>query len=286
MGLARHVRVARRLHNGSVCQATFTVCRKMSLTLKNPHAILAVLDTRPRDVLEVRPPPEGGGPAWEAVRDLAVRHRITVGGRRAVVRGDQHRKRGRGHKPGPKSGPKTGREGGGEALVRPLAPVTLTELFADASSRAGGHGLWLALDCIQDPHNLGAMMRTAAFFGVQGALLTADRAAPLTSVAYDVAAGGVEHVPHALEVNLSRSIELAKEAGLWVLGTSEHAGEDISKVPRERPWLLVIGNEGRGIRRLTGEHCDAMCRITQRGNLDSLNASVAAGILIASLTSG
>jgi 23S rRNA (guanosine2251-2'-O)-methyltransferase len=100
---------------------------------------------------------------------------------------------------------------------------------------------------------------------------------------YDVAAGGLEHVPFSIQINLARSLELAKEAGLWTLGSSEHAEEDVSQVPRDRPWLLVVGNEAKGLRRLTLERCDQVCRITPRGAVGSLNASVAAAILIANL---
>jgi 23S rRNA (guanosine2251-2'-O)-methyltransferase len=145
--------------------------------------------------------------------------------------------------------------------------------------------LWLALDNLQDPHNVGAIFRTAAFFGVQGIVLTKDRSAPLTATAYDVAAGGLEHVPFSLVPNLARAIADAKQAGVWVLGTSEHATEDVAQVDRERPWLLVVGNEEKGMRRLTAAHCDAICRITPRGAVTSLNVSVATGVLIAELTS-
>ena len=115
--------------------------------------------------------------------------------------------------------------------------------------------------------------------------MTQDRAASLTSVVYDVASGGVEAVPFAVEKNLRRSLELAKRAGVWVLGTSEHATRDVAEVPVDRPWLLVLGNEETGLRRLTRETCDEVCRITPRAEgVTSLNVSVAAGILIAALT--
>ncbi len=247
----------------------------MPLRLKNPHSILAALERRPRDVLEVCPPPAGGGPAWEAVRQHAgeLGVRVVTGPRKART----ECRRG-GHEV------KTGREGGGEAVVRELPGVSLEELFRPAEQHPDRRGLWLALDCLQDPHNLGAILRTASFFGVRGTLMTADRAAPLSGVVYDVASGGVEHVPFSIQTNLSQSLEAAKEAGLWVLGTSEHAETDAADVPRDRVWLLVIGNEAKGLRRLTAEHCDQMCRITPRGAVDSLNASVAAGILIARLS--
>jgi 23S rRNA (guanosine2251-2'-O)-methyltransferase len=131
---------------------------------------------------------------------------------------------------------------------------------------------------------VGAIFRTAAFFGVQGVLLTQERSAPLTSTVYDVASGGMESIPFAVEVNLQRAFEKAKDAGLWILGTSEHAQEDFSTIKRDRPWLLVIGNEEKGMRRLTEEACDVLCKITPAGNVTSLNASVAAAIFISKLT--
>jgi len=249
----------------------------MPLRLKNPHSILAALEKRPQDVVELRLPTKGGTDAWDAVRQLAEAHHIPLKQGRPEQR-KERRRRGRREQQG-----KTGREGVGEALVREAPGVPLGDLFADATERADGHGLWLGLDCIQDPHNLGAIIRTAAFFGVQGLLMTADRAAPLSGTVYDVAAGGLEHVPFSIQINLARSLELAKEAGLWILGSSEHAEEDVSQVPRDRPWLLVVGNEAKGLRRLTLERCDQVCRIMPRGAVGSLNASVAAAILIANL---
>ena len=79
-------------------------------------------------------------------------------------------------------------------------------------------------------------------------------------------------------------VTVAKESGLWILGTSEHATEDVIQVDRGRPWLLVVGNEEKGMRRLTLEHCDTVCRISPRGSVTSLNVSVATGILIATLS--
>src|SRR3954470_18853888 len=102
---------------------------------------------------------------------------------------------------------------------------------------------------------------------------------------YDVASGGVEEVPFTLQTNLQRGFEIAKEAGLWILGTSEHAKEDLAKVERDRAWLLVLGNEEKGMRRLTEESCDVLCGILPRSEgVTSLNVSVAAGIAIAALT--
>lgn len=174
--------------------------------------------------------------------------------------------------------PQGGREGA-EAVVRERDPAPIDSLFTGPRE-----GLWLALDEVQDPHNVGAIFRAAAFFGVRGIVMTDVRAASLTSVVYDVASGGVEAVPFAIETNLRHSLELAKRAGVWVLGTSEHATRDVSELPNDRPWLLVMGNEESGLRRLTLDTCDEVCRITPRGEaVTSLNVSVAAGILISTL---
>lgn len=237
------------------------------LELRNPHSVLAAIDARPRDVREVRLPSSAPHGGWAGVVAAAQREGIEVvteaprGGRRD--RGDRG-----------------GRGPGAEALVRERDPVALDRLFADPGPR----DVWLALDAVQDPQNVGSIVRTAAFFGVRGLVVTSDRAAPLSSVVYDVASGGMEAVPHAVETNLRRALEAAKTAGVWVLGSSEHAERAIDDIPRDRAWLLVLGNEERGLRRLTLETCDEICTIPRRGEaVRSLNVGVAAGILLAAL---
>ncbi len=244
----------------------------MALELKNPHSVLAAIQVRPLDVLDIQVSTDSPSPTWSKVIDVARAHavRVTRGGRPA-----SRDRRG---------GEKEGRETGMSATVRERPDVPLEELFAAAATRADGHGLWLALDNLQDPHNVGAIFRTAAFFGVQGIVVTKDRSAPLSGVTYDVAAGGLEHVPFTIVPNLARAVAVAKESGLWVLGTSEHAADDVTQVDCGRPWLLIVGNEEKGMRRLTTEHCDSVCRITPRGEVTSLNVSVATGILVATLS--
>ena len=234
----------------------------MPLRLKNPHSILAVLDTRPQDVYEIRLPDPVAGP-WRRVRSSATEIGVKVtGGNRASRR--QNR---------------TGRTGAAEAVVRERRAVTVRDLFANVPET----GLWLALDRVQDPHNVGAIFRTAAFFGVHGILLTRDRSASLTDTVYDVASGGVEHVPFCFPANLSRALDLARKANLWILGASEHADTDLGRIAGDRPWLLVLGNEERGLRRLTLDKCDVTCSIPSAGHVASLNVSVAAGIFLQKL---
>jgi 23S rRNA (guanosine2251-2'-O)-methyltransferase len=241
----------------------------VALELHNPHSVLAIFEHRPHAVLDVQlsADPSSG---WDSVQALAAKHHVSV---RRVVGQQDHKRKGRKESAGG-----MGRASGNMATVKERPPVLLEDLFANVDPNASG--LWLALDQIQDPHNVGAIFRTAAFFGIKGIILTKDRSAPLTATVYDVASGGVECVPFAQPPNLRQ----AKQAGAWVLGTSEHAKLDLSEIDRARPWLLVLGNEEKGLRRLTSEHCDELCRITARGEMASLNVSVAAGILMAALT--
>ncbi len=241
----------------------------MSLSLQNPHSVLAVLDTRPHDVIDVRISSRNPSGSWNDIAERAKQLRIPV----SVSRGDN---RGRRHER--TSDP--GRGGASSATVKPHADVTLEQLFA-TNSESPEHGLYLALDCLQDPHNVGAIFRAAAFFGVKGIVLTKDRSAPLNAAVYDVASGGVEYTQFSLQTNLSRALDVAKESGVWVLGTSERAEVDYTDVPRDRRWLLVMGNEEKGMRRLTTKSCDVLCGITPHSPVSSLNVSVAAGILIA-----
>lgn len=245
------------------------------LTLRNPHSVLAALRSRPDAVAEVRLPEAKGHGAWDRVASEARRLGRPV--RIAPPRDDRD--------PRDQRGPRRPAVGGGrtgaEAYVDEREPLVVDQLF---DGRQTG-GLWLALDQVQDPHNVGAIFRTAAFFGVHGIVMTEVRAASLTSVVYDVASGGVEAVPFAVETNLRRSLEAAKRAGVWILGTSEHTQRDVSEVPADRPWLLVVGNEETGLRRLTLDTCDEVCRVTPQGDaVTSLNVSVATGIVIAALS--
>ena len=226
-----------------------------------------MLEARPADVLDVRLPGEAGSKAWRDVAEHARTRGIRVHDLEAAPARAVERER---------SGGRTG----AEAEVRPRKPAPLVTLFEHA--QAGDR--WIALDGVQDPHNVGAIFRTAAFFGVRGVITTTDRAAPLTAVVYDVASGGVEAVPHAIETNLRRALDAAKAAGVWVLGTSEHATKSLGEMPHDRPWLVVLGNEEVGLRRLVLESCDEVCSVPPKGTVvTSLNVSVAAGILLAGL---
>jgi 23S rRNA (guanosine2251-2'-O)-methyltransferase len=249
------------------------------LELRNPHSVLAALKYRPQDVREIRVPAGRPQGAWADVADAARNENISV----VTQQLDAGSRRGK------KEQGKSERVGTATAVVCDHPGVSDPEKLlrvggAGEESDEASSGLWLALDCLQDPHNVGAIFRTAAFFGVRGILLTKDRSAPMTPTVYDVAAGGVESVPFCQVPNLARSMETAKQAGLWLLGTSEHASSSYADVQRDRAWLLVIGNEEKGLRRLTLDNCDVVCGIPSQGDVTSLNASVAAAIIIARLS--
>ena len=249
----------------------------MTLLLKNPHSVLAALEARPQDVLEIAIPPKSKTEPWERVEALGKKQGIRFTAQQA-----QDRK----SKPGRSPLDESTRMGFASATIKERNPLALEELFEGAGSvsthKEGvkNHGLWLALDSLQDTHNVGAIFRAAAFFGVRGILLTQDRSASLTGVVYDVASGGMESVPFAMPTNLQQAFDKAKEKGLWILGSSEHAHDDYTSVQLDRSWLLVLGNEEKGMRRLTEESCDVLCKIPSVGKVTSLNVSVAAGILI------
>jgi 23S rRNA (guanosine2251-2'-O)-methyltransferase len=272
----------------------------VAVHLRNPHSILATFERRPEAVIDVRLPAGPASDAWRDVERLAREYRVPVVG--GATHGERVGRRGQREAEG-------GRGGIAEATIKEHPDVPLEVLFGvhsqkngqadsaqdngaqdssapDNGGRRSGHRLWLALDQLQDPHNVGAIFRTAAFFGIAGILLTRDRSAPLNGTVYDVASGALEVVPFSHPANLSRGLEIAKAAGLWVLGASEHAEQDVSAVDRDRPWLLVLGNEERGLRRLTLDTCDETCRLTARGEIGSLNVSVAAGVLMALLSPG
>ena len=244
------------------------------IRIRNPHSALAALETRPQDCQQVVLPHSGaGGDAWEKVFQLAKRHKIQIQTGGAQAKGARNA-----------DALEAGRSHSVELVVKEREGISTEELFENAAERDGGKGLWLALDSLQDPQNVGAIFRAAAFFGVQGIMLTQERSAPLTSAVYDVAAGGVEYIPFVLQTNLQRGFEIAKDAGLWILGTSEHSKDDLKKIECDRSWLLVLGNEEKGMRRLTEESCDVLCAIKPKGKVTSLNVSVAAGICISHLT--
>lgn len=141
--------------------------------------------------------------------------------------------------------------------------------------------LLVYLDSVTDPQNLGSILRSAAFFGVSGLVITEHRSSPLTPAAIKISSGGFVHVPIARVPNLVRALEEAKEEGFWVVGLSEHATERFETARLDSPICLVIGNEESGIRQLTAKTCDYTLSLPARGPLVSLNAATAAAVSFA-----
>lgn len=140
--------------------------------------------------------------------------------------------------------------------------------------------LFLVLDGIQDPHNLGACLRTADAAGVQAVIHPKDRAAGLGATVSKVASGAAEHVPVIAVTNLARILKQMQAAGVWVIGTADDAQTSIYQADLNRPLALVMGAEGQGLRENTRKHCDLLVHIPMAGHVESLNVSVAAGVCL------
>ena len=138
----------------------------------------------------------------------------------------------------------------------------------------------LILDGVQDPHNLGACLRSADAAGVHAVVAPKDRSVAFTDTVRRVACGAAEHVPFAQVTNLARTMEHLKTKGLWMIGTDDEASQSLYEADLKGPMALVMGFEGSGLRRLTREHCDVLVRIPMLGSVESLNVSVATGVCL------
>jgi 23S rRNA (guanosine2251-2'-O)-methyltransferase len=141
--------------------------------------------------------------------------------------------------------------------------------------------LVLILDCVQDPHNLGAILRTADAAGVHAVVAPKDKAVGITETVRRVSVGAADHVPFAQVTNLARTMEKLKAAGLWLVGTSDHVkSKSIYEVDLKGPLAIVMGAEEKGMRRLTEENCDFLASIPMAGKVECLNVSVATGVCL------
>lgn len=138
----------------------------------------------------------------------------------------------------------------------------------------------LVLDGVQDPHNLGACLRTADAAGVHALIAPKDNAVGLTAVACKVASGAAQTLPYVQVTNLARALAALKERGIWLIGTTEDAGTSLFATDLTGAVALVMGGEGKGLRRLTRDRCDLLVSLPMLGTVESLNVSVAAGICL------
>jgi 23S rRNA (guanosine2251-2'-O)-methyltransferase len=236
---------------------------KHSETIYGLHAVRVMLERHPDRVLAVRLAEQRDDPRSRAIEELARRHQ------RPVQRVDMHSLRQQlgevAHQ-------------GVAAEITPLPPWSEDELLA--ALQAVRAPLLLALDGVQDPHNLGACLRTADACGALAVIVPRDRAAQLTPTVRKVAAGAAETTPVVTVTNLVRTLKLLKEAGLWIIGADAEATKPARAVDLRGPIVLVLGAEGTGLRHLTRQNCDFLVSLPQRGAVESLNVSVAAAMLL------
>lgn len=165
------------------------------------------------------------------------------------------------------------------ALVRIRRLQSISEMLS-LTSGAGQDALVLVLDQIQDPHNLGALLRSAEAAGVQGVVVPSRRSAPLSGTVAKASAGALSHLPILEVTNLARAMEDLRQAGLWLVGLEGSARTSLFASDLRIPLALVVGGEGGGLRRLTQESCDLLVHLPMHGVVESLNASVAGSIAL------
>ena len=164
-----------------------------------------------------------------------------------------------------------------------VAEVSPSQVWGDAMleellDRTEGAPLLLVLDGVTDPHNLGACLRTADAAGALAVIIPKDKSATLNATVRKVACGAAEVIPLVAVTNLARTLEKLQQRGLWIVGTAGEAEQEIYEQDLSGPIVLVMGAEGKGMRRLTREHCDFLVRLPMAGSVSSLNVSVATGV--------
>jgi 23S rRNA (guanosine2251-2'-O)-methyltransferase len=170
-----------------------------------------------------------------------------------------------------------------EANHQGVVAVVAAGTYVDSDEvldKAAVDGLLLVLDGIEDPRNLGAIIRTAECAGVAGILVPERRAVGLTEIVAKASAGAIAHINVARVPNINRSIEELKRRNIWVVGTDGNAEMYYTDWDWTRPTALVLGNEGSGLHRLVAENCDVLVKIPMYGRIQSLNVSVAAGVIL------
>ncbi len=228
------------------------------------HAVLAVLERSPERVLQVWLDEKRSGPKPEAVLQAARAGQVKLqrAGRvllEELVGEANHQ--------------------GVVARCRAATPTQVADLGGFLSGLSQPAFL-LVLDGVQDPHNLGACLRTADAAGVQALILPRDNAVSVTPTVRKVASGAAETVPVFQVTNLARTLDQLKADGIWLVGASGDAQDSLYATDLRGPIALVLGAEGRGLRRLTQERCDFLVQIPMAGSVSSLNVSVAAGICL------
>lgn len=170
--------------------------------------------------------------------------------------------------------------GAHQGVVAVTSAKQYTDLDDLVAARRGEHSLIVVLDGIEDPHNLGAILRTADAAGADGVVIPERRAANVTAVVAKVSAGASEHLPIAKVTNISRAIEELKAKDLWIVGLDERGKESHDAIDYKMHCAIVLGAEGKGLHDLVRKHCDFLVSILMLGQVPSLNVSVAAGVVL------
>jgi len=164
-------------------------------------------------------------------------------------------------------------------FVKPYEFVSIPHILNRAKQK-NELPFMMILDELEDPHNLGAILRTAEATGVHGVIISKHRSVGLTSTVAKASAGAIEHVPVARVTNITRAIMQLKKEHIWIIGTDGQAPKDYRVIDATLPIAIVIGNEGKGMTRLVKEQCDWLIHLPMQGQISSLNASVAGALLM------
>jgi 23S rRNA (guanosine2251-2'-O)-methyltransferase len=228
------------------------------------HPVSELLRARPESVIEVRYADAAGGRARELVSlAQASRVRISKSEREAITRfagSPDHQ--------------------GAAAMAGEYAYSEVGDMLPPAGE-SGEKALIVALDGVQDPRNMGSIMRSAYLLGAHGVIIPRDRSVQVTPVVCKASSGAVEHLRVAAVPNLARTLDMLRKGGLWIVGTAAEGGRPPGDIDLKLPAVIVIGGESGGMRRLTGRMCDFTATIPCRDAAFSFNASVAAALVLA-----
>lgn len=228
------------------------------------HSVRAVLEREPQRVLHIWVQQGREDERMSAVLELASRFGVHVD---TVPRAKLDQR-------------SEGQHQGIIARIKPAPEWQEQDLLDWVEGLSGRSPFLLVLDGVTDPHNLGACLRSADAAGVDAIVVPKDKSAALTPAARKVASGAAETVPLVRVTNLARCLRSLSEAGVWVVGTAGEANQTLYQADLHGPLALVMGAEGKGMRRLTREHCDNLVKLPMAGSVESLNVSVACGIVL------
>ncbi|MFY1666422.1 23S rRNA (guanosine(2251)-2'-O)-methyltransferase RlmB [Pseudomonas sp. Pseu.R1] len=227
------------------------------------HAVEALLRHHPKRVKQIWLAEGRSEPRMQVLIDLAAQNRVQVG---QAERREMD----------------AWVEGVHQGVVAEVSPSQVwgEAMLDELLDRTEGAPLILVLDGVTDPHNLGACLRTADAAGALAVIVPKDKSATLTPTVRKVACGAAEVIPLVAVTNLARTLEKLQQRGLWVVGTAGEAEQELYQQDLTGPLIMIMGAEGKGMRRLTREHCDYLVRLPMAGSVSSLNVSVATGVCL------